>query len=95
MSHHTLAVVALSLCLAALVALGYLSHREDSMSPQFVSLLQAVDRIEAKQAADSKAITDLQAQVTQLQGQLATSQEDAAALQQTLDRLNAIAPAAQ
>jgi len=64
------------------------------MSPQFQALLQAVDRIEAKQASDSKAINDLQAQVHELQGKLATSQEDAAALQQSLDRLNAIAPPA-
>ena len=96
MSLHTLAVVALFLCLAALVALGYLTSQthEDSMSPQFQALLQAVTRIEAKQAADSKAIADLQAHVTELQAQLATSQEDAAALQQSLDRLNAIAPPA-
>ena len=94
MSLHALAFFALFLCLAALVALGYFASQthEDSMSPQFQALLQAVSRIEAKQAADSKAIADLQAHVTELQAQLATSQEDAAALQQTLDRLNAIAP---
>jgi len=90
---HALTVLALFLCLAALVALGHISSQKDSfMSPQFQALLQAVSRIEAKQAADSKAIADLQAHVTELQAQLATSQEDAAALQQTLDRLNAIAP---
>lgn len=94
MREHIQLFLISSLGVFAIISCVILATLESVMSPQFVALLHAVERIEAKQAADSKAIADLQSHVTELQGQLVTSQEDAAALQQTLDRLNAIAPPA-
>jgi uncharacterized coiled-coil protein SlyX len=86
MSERMVFAVYIVFVVAFIAAVALLIQYEArDMNPQIQAILDAVTRLEAKQA-------DQAAQISHLNEALATSQSDQAMLQTVLDRLTALAP---